>query len=92
MLKRKVTSRQRKHLLCAEAIHPDAERALQTLLNFARQIDGNDESLDEGEIEEALAEEAAALEEIEDIFLAEDDENDEDGDVNELLDNSQIVL
>ena len=75
-----------------EAIHPDAERALQTLLNFARQIDGNDEPLDEGEIEEALAEEAAALEEIEDIFLAEDDENDDDGDVNELLDNSQIFL
>ena len=38
VLKRKVTSRQRKHLLCAEAIHPDAERALQTLLNFARQM------------------------------------------------------
>ena len=61
MLKWKVTNRQRKHLLGAEAIHSDAERALQTLLNIALQIDGNDEQLDEGEIEEAQAQEAAAI-------------------------------
>ena len=69
-----------------------SKRALQTLLNIGRQIDEDeDEPLDEDEIKEALAGKAVALEEIEDIFLAED-ENDEDDDINELLDNSQSFL
>lgn len=41
-------------------------------------------SLDEAEIDEALAEETAALARIEDIVIN-DDEDDEDVDINDLL-------
>ena len=97
MLKRKVTLRQRKHLLTSEPVHPDAERALQALLNIGRQVDQAvqilpdqidevDLPLDEAAIEEAEAFEAAAINEIEDVHIEDDSElEDEDGDVGELI-------
>lgn len=91
VLKRKVTSRQRKHLLTSEPVHPDAERALQALLNIGRQLPPNDLQnnadlpLTADEIEEATAFEAIALDGIEDLIVEDDSElEDEDGDVTQL--------
>jgi hypothetical protein len=98
VLKRKVTLRQRKHLLTSEPVHPDAERALQMLLNIGRQLPHNhgftppdglqgqdDLPLTREEIEEAEALEATALDTIENVIVEDDLElEDEDGDVAEL--------
>jgi hypothetical protein len=71
VLKRKVTNRQRKHLLKMGSIHPDAEEALTILLDNGRA----NVELAPAEVHEAL--------EIEELALAQssDVENDEEDDL-----------
>lgn len=83
VLKRKITSRQRKHLLTMGPIHHHAQRAINNLLRFGR-LDALEQPLDENEIAEAIAEEEGALNQIQDILNEDDDDSDSENDNLEL--------
>ena len=68
VLKRKILSRQRNHLLTMGPIHHHAQMAINNLLRFGH-LDVLEPQLDENEIVQARAEEEGALNQIQDIFL-----------------------
>jgi hypothetical protein len=81
VLKHKITSRQCKHLLTMDRVHPDAQEAINNLLRFG--LTATETLLDANEIEQAVAEEDAALNIIQDIHI--DDLDDESEDENDNL-------
>ena len=81
ILKRKITNRQRKHLLAMGPVHEDEWAALNDLLRIGR---GDiDTQLDVEEIAQTIFEENAALNEIKDVDLDNEDDSVDEGDVSE---------
>ena len=74
VLKRKVTNRQRKHLLQMGPAHRDARSALELLLGHQTTAEA---PLNDQEILEAVLEEAGAILEIENVILEEHDDDEE---------------
>ena len=74
VLKRKVTNRQRKHLLQMGPVHRHAQSALELLLGHQTTAEA---PLNDEEIQEAVLEEAGAILEIEDVILEEHDDDEE---------------
>ena len=74
VLKRKVTNRQRKHLLQMGPVHRHAQSALKLLLGHQTTAEA---PLNDEEILEAILEEAGAILEIENVILEEHDDDEE---------------
>ena len=81
VLMRKITTRQRKHLQTMGPVHVDARAALEDLLQVGRVV--YDTPLTEVEIADAVIEETAAPDDIEDVILDNEEDSEDEGDDSE---------